>query len=111
MRPSATSSGRTSAAAARENARYDTEKPVTPIRLAARTPPGRAKTLIASEAFAKRRMTHQAKADGGDRQAQDPAGDPLEDQRGQHQRETRPKRNHECASCNHGGSQGDHISL
>jgi hypothetical protein len=71
----------------------------------------RCETLIASEALAQRSVADEAKADGSDRQPQEPAGDPLEHESGQHQRETRPNRNDECASCHHGGPQGDDISL
>ncbi|MFZ1110763.1 MAG: hypothetical protein WAN43_20755 [Rhodomicrobium sp.] len=53
-------------------------------------PSRRSESLIASEPFAKRRVAYQAKADGGDRQPQESARDPLEHQSSQHQPETRP---------------------
>ena len=71
----------------------------------------RRETLIAPEAFAQRIVADEPKADGNDRQPQKPAGDPLENQSGQHQREARPKRDDERACCHHEGTQGDQISL
>jgi hypothetical protein len=68
---------------------------------------GRCEALIASEAFAQCGVADQRKADCGDRQSQEPAGDRLEQESGQHQGKTRPRRNDECSDCHHSGTQCD----
>jgi hypothetical protein len=52
-------------------------------------------------------MADKTKADGDDRQAQEPARNRLEHQGGQHQRQARPHRNDERCGCHHGGTQRD----
>ena len=74
-------------------------------------PSRRSEALIAAESFGERGMADQAKADGSNRQPQEAAGDPLKHQSGQHQRETRPKCNDQCARRNHSGTQRDRGSL
>jgi hypothetical protein len=71
----------------------------------------RGEALIASESIAKRGVADQAKANGSNRQPQEAAGDPLEHQSGQHQRERRPNCNDQRAGCNHRSSQCDREPL
>jgi hypothetical protein len=71
----------------------------------------RGEALIASKSFGERCVADQAKADGDDREAQEPAGDPLENQSGHHQRQRRPNGNDQCAGRNHSGTKGDRESL
>ena len=74
-------------------------------------PSRRGEALIASKPFGQRGVADQAKADGSNRQPQEAAGDPLEHQSGQHQRESRPNCDDQCTGCNHGGTQRDRDSL
>ena len=74
-------------------------------------PSRRGEALITSESLGERCVANQAKADGGNRQPQEAAGDPLEHQSGQHQWETRPNCNNQRACCNHTGTQRDRNSL
>ena len=61
---------------------------------------GRSKALIASQPFSKCVMTDEAEADGGDRRPQEPAGQTLQHQRGEHDRKGRPKRDDQGAERN-----------
>ena len=74
-------------------------------------PSHRGEALIASESFGERCVADQAKADRGNRQSKEATGDPLEHQRCEHQRETRPNRNNQRACCNHTGTERDRDSL
>jgi hypothetical protein len=56
-------------------------------------------------------VADQTKANGRNRQPQQPASDPLKHQSGRYQRESRPKRNHQCGGCNNSGTQHDNNSL
>jgi len=74
-------------------------------------PSRRGEALIASESLAKCCVADEAKTDGRNCQPQEPAGNTLEYQRGQHQRETRPKCNDQRAGRNHCGTKRDSGAL
>jgi hypothetical protein len=64
----------------------------------------RGEALIASKSFAECYVANDTKADGNNRQPQEPAGGPLEHQSCQHQWKTRPNCNNQRASCDHTGT-------
>ena len=102
---SAASSGRTSAAAIRNIAWYDSKYPIRPMSPVAISAPAEVETLIAPELLGQSEMTHYAEADGSDRWPKEGASGSVEHQRGENQGKVRPNSNNECSDSDHAGAE------